>query len=211
VATKRQNGVDDERKLELGGRIRSHRLEKGIGVREMARRLAVSPSLISQIERGDTMPSVGTLYAIGTELDLSLDELLDGTGNGRSGGGQILERVGPVVRRADRQVLRLASGVTWERLTPDTEHDVDFLHVIYDVGSASCPEDALMRHPGREYGHVLTGHLAVTIGFETYDLGPGDSISLDSNDPHRLYNAGKEPCTAVWWVLDRHGSNNPHL
>ena len=45
-------------------------------LRELARRVGVSPSLISQIETGRSQPSVGTLYAIATELEVSVDDLL---------------------------------------------------------------------------------------------------------------------------------------
>jgi len=62
-----------------------------------------------------------------------------------------------------------------------------------------------MRHSGSEYGHVLSGRLAVTIGFDTYELGPGDSISFDSTMPHRLFNLGRERVDAIWVVLGRRG------
>ena len=56
-------------------------------LRELARRVGVSPSLISQIETGRSQPSVGTLYAIATELEVSVDDLLfDGDDPGRTGG-----------------------------------------------------------------------------------------------------------------------------
>jgi quercetin dioxygenase-like cupin family protein len=64
-----------------------------------------------------------------------------------------------------------------------------------------------MRHTGREYGLLLGGHLEITVGFETSELGPGDSISFDSTVPHRLANAGDEPVRAVWVVFGRHGSD----
>ena len=60
---------------ETGERLRRRRQELGLSGRELARRVSLSPSLISQIERGSTMPSVATLYAIVSELGLSLDEL----------------------------------------------------------------------------------------------------------------------------------------
>ena len=77
-------------------------------------------------------------------------------------------------------MITLASGVTWERLTAAADAGVEFLRVIYDVGSESCPEDSLVRHGGKEYGFVTAGRLGVQIGFERYELGPGDSISFDS-------------------------------
>ena len=60
---------------EVGERIRARRQSLDMSVRELARRLTLSPSLISQIERGKATPSVATLYAITTELKMSLDEL----------------------------------------------------------------------------------------------------------------------------------------
>ena len=63
---------------ELGPRLSAARKEAGIGLRELARRLGVSPSLISQVETGRLAPSVGTLYAIANALGLSFDYLFRG-------------------------------------------------------------------------------------------------------------------------------------
>src|SRR5262245_41793169 len=60
----------------MGDRLRTARLARGLSVRGLAERLQVSASLISQVETGRARPSVNTLYAIATELGLSLDELL---------------------------------------------------------------------------------------------------------------------------------------
>ena len=80
-----------------------------------------------------------------------------------------------------------------------------FRHVRYAVGGASCQPDSLMRHAGKEYGHVLEGRLGVTVGFETYELDPGDAISFNSDAPHRLFNAGDETVEAIWFVVGRRG------
>ena len=100
-------------------------------------------------------------------------------------------------------MINLASGVRWERLTPHSDRDVEFLYVVYPVGAASCPEDALMTHGGREYGYVTSGTLGVRVGFEEYELGPGGSIAFDSSSPHRLWAIGDEPVHAVWVVIGR--------
>jgi transcriptional regulator with XRE-family HTH domain len=217
----------------IGTRVREERLRQHIGVRELARRVGVSASLISQVELGKASPSVGTLYAIVNQLGLSLDELLlnapgdapqhrsaarggdaararvsepaDGDGLTRSPPTEAGGDIEPVVRHGSGQTIQLASGVLWERLAPNAPQDVDFLRVRYEVGSASCPADALMRHPGTEYGFVISGRLGVTIAFETHELGAGDSISFDSTTPHRLFNAGKTPVEAIWFVIGRGG------
>src|SRR6266487_1423674 len=72
------------------------------------------------------------------------------------------------VRPAERHAIELDSGVRWERLTSHAHEDVDFLHVVYDVGGASAPAERLMRHAGREYGTVLSGRLNVQLGFEVH-------------------------------------------
>ena len=196
---------------DLGSRLREERERARISQRELARRLGVSASLISQIESGQSKPSVSTLYAIVTELDVSLDdvfrihddELSIATAVGAESDGAVVAR--PVVHPTERHVVELDSGVIWERLTSHEHEDVDFLHVIYDVGGSSASDERLMRHPGREYGYVLSGRLGVQLGFERHELGPGDSIAFDSTTPHRLWNLGDEAVHGIWFVVGRDG------
>ena len=193
---------------DIGEQLRARRHELGLSLRELADRLGVSPSLISQIERGRANPSVSTLYAMVAELDVSLDELLFSE---RRRPETRPPAAGPIQRGNERHRIRLASGVLWERLTTVSEPGVEFLYVIYEVGGASSPADAFQRHAGHEWGYVLTGTLQVTIGFRQYLLEPGDAVSLDSTTPHRLANAGDVPVHAIWFVLgrDRPRSSRP--
>ena len=64
----------------LGPRLRLVRESRAISVRELARRVGCSASLISQVERGLSVPSVGILYSLASELDCSLDYVLFGVG-----------------------------------------------------------------------------------------------------------------------------------
>jgi transcriptional regulator with XRE-family HTH domain len=185
---------------EIGDRLRARRNELGLSLRELADRLGVTASLISQIERGLANPSVSTLYALVGELDLSLDELLFSE---RRPVDHASTTGGPIQRATDRQRIRLASGVVWERLTTTSEPGSEFLRVTYQVGGASSPADAFQRHAGHEWGYVLSGRLRITIGFREYVLDPGDSVSLDSTTPHRLENAGDVPVEAIWFVAGR--------
>ena len=188
----------------IGISLRVRREQLGISLREIARRIGVSASLISQIERDKVTPSVSTLYALVTELGLTMGDVF-GDGDGPAA------RVPapPVARRVtepdERAVLNLASGVRWERLTARTDSFVEFLYVVYDVGSASCDEDSLVRHGGTEYGYVISGRLGVRIAFDEYELGPGASISFNSSAPHRLWAIGREPVHAIWVVVGRQG------
>lgn len=196
----------------IGGRLRAARASRGLSLRSLADQVGVSPSLISQVERGLANPSVNTLYALARELEISLDELLFADVRpARGPGPPVLPASGPfgftprdpVQRAEDRRTIRLASGVVWERLTTESLPNVDFLHVTYEVGGASSPEHEFQRHGGQEWGYVLSGRLGVTIGFDEHVLGPGDAVALDSTVPHRLYNLGDVPVTAIWFVLGR--------
>lgn len=190
----------------IGERLREERVRAGLSQRELARRIGLSASLVSQIESGQSKPSVGTLYAIVTELDLSLDRLMRGDqypAAASNGGGERTSQTGPVVHPGNRKTVELASGVRWEQLAAEAEEAVDFLEAIYEVGGASTPDESLMRHHGREYGYVVSGRLGVQFGFEEHELGPGDSIAFDSTLPHRLFNKGEVPVHAIWFVVGR--------
>lgn len=66
----------DPRNREIGQQLRQIRTAKKISLREVARLVGVSPSFMSQIELGRATPSVGTLFAVARELNISVDELM---------------------------------------------------------------------------------------------------------------------------------------
>ena len=185
-----------------------------MSLRELARRVGVSASLVSQIEHNRVKPSVGTLYSVANELGLLLDDLFkDGEtdpntqAKRRHRGQSPVGTSSPVQRHSGRKTIRLAAGVRWERLTAAPDKDAEFIYVVYDVGGASCEEDALTRHGGKEYAYMISGRLGVRIGFEEFELRPGDSISFDAQSPHRLWTIGREPAVAIWVVLNRHSDS----
>jgi DNA-binding XRE family transcriptional regulator/mannose-6-phosphate isomerase-like protein (cupin superfamily) len=207
---------------ELGPRLRRVREDRGLSVRELARRISCSPSLISQIERGLSAPSVGILYAIATELRASLDFLFGvaaggdamlatahGDGQLRPGPGTDGNGTGPgghglVQRAGHRRTIDLASGVRWERLTPGADDRVDFLEVIYEPSGHSTDSRRPLRHDGQEYGLIISGRLQASVGFETFELGPGDSIAFDSSLPHQYWNTTDADVHAIWVVVHAH-------
>jgi transcriptional regulator with XRE-family HTH domain len=203
--------------VELGPRLRQVREQRGLSARELARRIQCSPSLISQIERGLSAPSVGMLYALATELRTSLDFLFSAAvpaegltvtahGDGRvqaagNGPASLPAGHGIVQRAGSRRTIDLASGVRWERLTPGPDERVDFLEVIYEPSGHSTDARRPLRHDGREYGLITSGTLHASVGFDTFELRPGDSIAFDSAMPHLYWNATTENVHAVWAVV----------
>ncbi|HZD02427.1 MAG TPA: XRE family transcriptional regulator [Actinomycetes bacterium] len=211
--------------LDLGARLRAERLRQGMSLREMARRLGMSASALSQIETGKAQPSVSKLFDIVNLLSTSLDGLLAGAAGALEPGADDRARppegLGPrghaaltrppeaegffsFQRSGEHDVLELDSGVQWRRLTEGSLPGVEFLHVTYSPGACSSREGAFMRHAGQEFGYVLSGLLLVEVGFDSYELTPGAAISFPATTPHRLSNPRSEPAHAIWLVLGRH-------
>ena len=206
-----------EAPFDLGARLRAIRLRHGVGLRELARRLELSPSSISQIETGKIQPSVRTLYAFASEFGVPVDDVLfgddpialsqhPGTATVFSVAPEAAAGPGVTIQRAhERPAITLNSGVTWERLMFWAEDDVEFIEATYEPGGASSTDGQLVRHSGQEFGCVLSGTLHVVVGFEEFVLEAGDSITFPSSTPHLLKNVSDEPARAIWVVRDRRG------
>ena len=203
---------------ELGPRLRAIRLRQGVGLRELARRLDLSPSSISQIETGKIRPSVRTLYALASEFGVTVDEVLfeapplgqRGTPSARGSSSVGPEPGLAVQRAAERPAIALNSGVKWERLMSWADEDVEFIETTYVPGGASSPDGSFVRHNGHEFGFVLSGTLHVVVGFDEFILEPGDSITFPSSTPHRLSNEGAETVRALWVGRGRRGEETGH-
>ena len=212
--------------VNVGSLIRRERQKQGLSLRELARRVRISASMLSQVENDRTRPSVSTIYAIATELGLSIDALLSDSG-GQTGsavavGGPRTRRglaaAAPVlaelscqlVRPDERRKLELESGVTWELLSDLLPHMVDFMFVTYEPGGSSSSSGKLMRHTGTEFAFLLRGRLKIQVGFDEYVLEPGDALAFDSSEPHLLVNEGTEPAEGIWFVLGRRLTPESH-
>ena len=212
--------------VNVGSLIRRERQRQGLSLRELARRVGVSASMLSQVETDRTRPSVSTIYAIATELGISIDALLsDSDGEAAAvvdGGATAGRRRGPadpsaldelacqLVRPEDRRKLELESGVTWELLSDLLPHLVDFMFVTYEPGGRSSSSGKLMRHTGTEFAYLLRGKLKIQVGFDEYVLQPGDALAFDSSEPHLLVNEGSEPAEGIWFVLGRRLTAESH-
>jgi len=111
-------------------------------------------------------------------------------------------RIGPVVGPGERETLELDSGVTWERLGHVPGLQIDFLLITYAPGGSSSSTAQLMRHPGTEYGYLISGELIVTLGFSEHKVVAGDAICFPSSTPHRYRNEGSQQAVGVWFVAN---------
>ena len=219
----------------IGDRLARLRGERGVKVSALARAIGVSPSLISQIERGQSRPSVSTLFDLAQALDVPVDAFFrDGVPAAAEEGAPAVESApaapapapsAPIsavaaralgaaerpvavpdrprhrylVRSHERDVIEIEGGVRWESLTPRPLDELEFLELVYEGRAESSPR--LYRHPGTEMVVVLSGRLDIHVGFERYELGPGDSIHFPSSMPHRYVNPTDETARAVTVIL----------
>jgi transcriptional regulator with XRE-family HTH domain len=217
----------------LGARLKDARSRSGMSLREVARQLGVSPSFVSQMENGKSQPSVATLYSMAQLLSVSIDELFESGPREPNEVDFSAESVPGAISRSTmgspadawpqddsrrrltivapekRSRLVMDSGVIWEQLASNSDHDLDFMEVIYPAGSRSTNDGRMLRHEGYEYAFLLTGELQITVGFETHVLKAGESMALDSSVPHIFTNLGSKPARGIWCV--HHCAKPPHV
>lgn len=184
----------------LGAEIRMLRRAQGISAVALARRCGVSASLISQVERGLTSPSLDVLWAIARALDVpmgtffqsvapTVDDALDGQAgdDGRS--------KATVVRAGRRKRLGITPSLSYQLLSPDLQHRIEFVWVEFQPGEEGPLEP--FTHAGEEQMVVIQGEMHVWVDDELWRLGPGDAITFDSALPHRAGNRGASPAIVI--------------
>lgn len=170
---------------ELGRKILEIRKSLGLSAREVSEAAGISPSLLSQIERGIASPSIMTLRKIGTALRTPLASFFPERTKSTD---SLCDHLGKqlVVRKAGRKRLRVPrSKITCELLTPDLNRQIEFVRIEYGAGAES--EDTLI-HPGEESCICIEGSITFIIEGTEFALNEGDSISFDSSRPHRIEN-----------------------
>jgi transcriptional regulator with XRE-family HTH domain len=170
----------------VGSRVRALREAMGFSLRDLADRSGVSAPMLSQVERGETSPTLSIASRIAGGLDLSLSQLL------RLDEGDAVT----VVRRADRAAGGTRSrGHSYEVLTPPIpgQRAEVSLHVLAPAALTAGADDPPMHEPGaRETAVVLEGAVRLHCDGAAHDLEAGDSVTFDSDLPHRFENPGGE-------------------
>jgi len=183
----------------VGVRIRELRQARGISARALAHTLGISPSAVSQIERGVMQPSVSRLIAITDAIGVPLVAAFDPASD------RPVEPVGPsgfTLQRAGQSPdIVLDSGVSFRRLTPGSSPGVDYFESIYPPGAAAHGADGLFHHEGYEVGTVVSGELTIDFEAERVILRAGDAISYPCSVPHRLHNTSDADAVAHWLIV----------
>jgi transcriptional regulator with XRE-family HTH domain len=164
--------------MELGNRLRARRQELGLSLRELAERVGLTASFLSQIERDLASPSIESLSKISDALDVPVFHFL-------------LEPdiKSPVVRRDERAKLRLpGSNLAYELMTPDLNRKMEVFMAEREPGEQKITIP--LRQETEEFIYVLQGELEIQLAEEAYLLGPGDSVYFDGPLLRRLAARG---------------------
>ncbi|MDE0255026.1 MAG: cupin domain-containing protein [Rhodospirillaceae bacterium] len=183
-------GQDDDKSLRLGRQIRHWRLVKGLTLRDMAKLVGCSESLLSKIENDRATPSLSTLHKIAVALGLNISDIF---GSGES----------EVVTRANERNVLLVDGdesdgdrMRLEQLVPAKKGRLLQADMyIIPPGGGSNGE---IQHSGEEFGVVMEGSLFLTIENTSYLLEAGDSFVFRSELAHSFANKGSTVARVLW-------------
>jgi transcriptional regulator with XRE-family HTH domain len=163
-----------------GARVRSLREAMDLSLRDLSERSGVSAPMLSQVERGDTSPTLAIAQKIARGLDLTLSQLLR----------LDEDRHVVVVKNGDRRARR-SRGHKVEELTPPLpgqRADVSE-HTLAPGAATGGPDDPPMHEPGsRETAVVLEGEVELFIDGQRNELTAGDSVTFDADLPHHFEN-----------------------
>jgi len=169
----------------VGPRVRALREAMGLSLRDLAERSGVSAPMLSQVERGETSPTLASAAKIAAGLELTLSQLL-----------RLDEGEHVAVSRASGRRRYERAGHRFEELTPPMpgqRADVS-LHTLAPGAGTGGRTDPPMHEPGsRETAVVLAGSLALVVDGSRHDLQEGDSVTFDADLPHHFENDGEEP------------------
>jgi transcriptional regulator with XRE-family HTH domain len=169
----------------VGSRIKALREGMDLSLRDLAERSSVSAPMLSQVERGETSPTLSTAARIAGGLELSLSQLLRlDEGDGVS-----------VVRARDRLLGRRARGHRYEVLTPPLpgQRAEVSIHTLAPGAATGGPDDPPIHEAGsRETAVVTDGPLTLVCDGVSHELEEGDAVTFDADLPHHFENPGKK-------------------
>jgi transcriptional regulator with XRE-family HTH domain len=172
----------------VGARVRALREAMDLSLRDLAERSGVSAPMLSQVERGETSPTLAVASRIAAGLELSLSQLL-----------RLDEGDGVSVVRADERLLGGRSdGHRYEVLTPPLPglRAELSLHSLAPGSTTGGPGDPPIHEPGsRETAYITDGGLDLVCDGKRYELEKGDAVTFDADLPHHFENGGRRRAT----------------
>ena len=175
--------------VDVGERLRALRRFRRCTLRTIAERSGLSESFLSQVERGRSSASIGSLRRIAVALGVTVADLFEPSGPPRP----------RVLRRDERPAL--AFGILGRKflLTPRPLSQLEvFVGELDPEGSTGA--EPYSHGDSEELFVVLTGRVRLELGGELHELESGDSIDYRSSTPHRISNLGDDVAEVMWII-----------
>jgi transcriptional regulator with XRE-family HTH domain len=169
----------------LGQRVRKRRQLMSMTLQELSKACGVSVSYLSQVERGNAVPTLGTLAEIAAALDVSIDHFI-----------ATPRQVDSVTRAGSRQRFSVAgNSVIYEQIGADFPgHELSSF--VLDVPAHYTSET--VQHSGEEIIFVLEGEILQMVDDQSFLLRAGDSMHYLGQHPHSYSNPGDQPARLLW-------------
>jgi XRE family transcriptional regulator, regulator of sulfur utilization len=172
----------------LGRNLASLRSARGWSQAHFARIAGLPRSTVTQIESGDSNPSLKILLALAAALHVPLEELLAPP-----------ESKYKHVKAEDIPVVKQKQGVTVYGLLPDPISGMEMSRMEFEPKSRNPGVPHL---PGtREYFTCIQGNVHVTVGSNTHAIGAGDVLAFAGSQPHAYHNEGAVKAVGVSVVI----------
>jgi transcriptional regulator with XRE-family HTH domain len=177
--------LDSTGRTLIGERLKELRTARGISLRELASLAKVSPTLLSQIERSVTDPSLETMRRLAGVFGESVASLFNAS----------VPTAIYVSRPGHRSLLTAPSGrVGFERLTAGNGQ-LEVLRAVLQPGETSAEEPR--GHSSTECIYVISGTIVIRIDGVDYAISTGESISFDSRAAHLYLNTSDAPVEII--------------
>lgn len=164
----------------VGNKLKELRSSRGMSLRSLAAETGLSPTMLSQIERGTTEPSLRSLRLLANVFGQAISALFE-------------DDAVPAVhvsRAGERSRITSPRGhIQYERLAPGNGQ-LEVLRGLLAPGETSSDEP--WSHAALECAYVIHGTLTAIVGGTSHEVKAGDAITLDSRQPHRYCNNGTE-------------------
>lgn len=173
----------------LGERIKNKRVLSGLHLNELAEKVGISPSALSQIEKSKSYPSIFTLKSIAESLHTSIGDLL--------GENESLV-VSPLVK--SNEIKYLKKNSSGAQLYLLSNHDINkqmdsFLVRLHDKSSIN---DLIKISHGQIFCHLLMGEVKFTLDEEEYVLKDGDNIYFNARRSFQISNRQQGISELIW-------------
>ena len=175
--------------MTIGERIKKKRNEKGFSLRELAGKVDLSASFLSQIEQGKASPSIENLKKIANYLEVKVSYLIED------------EALGSFhIKKEDRKYAESIDSKTSIALLTSSKIEKNMEPIMYEIKPGGESGRGFFNHNGEEFIYIVEGTLDIYIEDQLTTLNEGDSFYFKSSLNHRFKNNGKKLTKAIWIV-----------